>query len=86
MKKVSNCGCREKARLFFLSSVNVLHFEKASMNSETFDLVRASRALGISATYVSQAEEAAKSFENTVKHLIQQVINWQVKKDFSFAL
>ena len=56
------------------------------MNSETFDLVRASRALGISATYVSQAEEAAKSFENTVKHLIQQVINWQDKKGLSFAL
>ena len=56
------------------------------MNSETFELVRASKALGISATYVSQAEEAAKSFENRVKHLIQQVINWQVKKDFSFAL
>ena len=44
------------------------------MNSDTFELVRASRALGISATYVSQAEEAAKSFENRVKHLIQQVV------------
>ena len=48
------------------------------MNSETFELVRASKALGISATYVSQAEEAAKSFENRVKHLIQQVINCEV--------
>ena len=45
------------------------------MNSDTFELVRASRALGISATYVSQAEEAAKSFENRVKHLIQQVVH-----------
>ena len=54
------------------------------MNSETFELVRASRALGISATYVSQAEEAAKSFENKVKHLIQQVINCkQWKKEQS---
>ena len=44
------------------------------MNSDTFELVRASRALGISATYVSQAEEAAKSFENRVKHLVQQVV------------
>ena len=52
------------------------------MNSETFELVRASKALGISATYVSQAEEAAKSFENRVKHLIQQVINCQGKKGY----
>ena len=58
--KVTLFSCRKQVEL--------------SMNSDTFELVRASRALGISATYVSQAEEAAKSFENRVKHLIQQVV------------
>ena len=58
------------------------------MNSDTFELVRASRALGISATYVSQAEEAAKSFENRVKHLIQQVVRhpWHISSDSMSAI
>ena len=43
------------------------------MNHGSFDIVRESGALGISKTYVSQAEEAAKAFENKVEHLVQQV-------------
>ena len=43
------------------------------MNRGAFDIVRESAALGISKTYVSQAEEAAKAFENKVEHLVQQV-------------
>ncbi len=44
------------------------------MNSETFNVLHSSTSLGISSTYVSQAEEARKSFENAVRHLIQQVV------------